>query len=380
MRRHGHDRSGTVGDEHVVGGPDGDLGAVDGVDGVGAGEHAGLLLVGEVGALEVGLVADRGDIAFESLLLGGGGELADERMLGGDDHVGRAVEGVRTGGEDGQRVGVALELEGDFGALGLADPVLLEALGGIGPVDVIEAFDELVGVGGDAQDPLADRAAFDRMVAAVGARAFRGVQDFLVGEDGAEGRAEPDGLLGNVGEAVAEELEEDPLRPAEIILIGRGELAVPIDGEAEHLQLASEIVDVALGLDGGVFAGRDRVLLGRQAEGVPAHRVEDVEAVGLLVAGEDVRSGVAFRVADVQAGAGGVGEHVQDVVLRLAAGDRLSAEGGAGFPGGLPLLFEGGEIVAAGFCFRSVHECVQIGGSGRRWQGFGATGDPIPLA
>ena len=89
---------------------------------------------------------------------------------------------------------------------------------------------------------------------------------------------------------------------------------------------------------------------------------------------------VNATVADVQAGAGGVGEHVQDVVLRLAAGDRLGAEGRVGFPDGLPLLLEGGEIVAAGFCFRSVHECVQIGGSGRRWQGFGASAGPIPLA
>ena len=245
---------------------------------------------------------------------------------------------------------------------------------------MVEAFDELVGVGGDAQDPLADRTTFDGMVATVGARAFRRVEDFLVGQDGAEGRAEPHRLFGDVGEAVAEELEEDPLRPAEVVLVGRGELAVPVDGEAEHLQLATEVVDVALGLDGGVLAGGDGVLLGGQAEGVPAHRVQDVEAVGLLITGEDVRSGVAFRVADVQAGAGGVGEHVQDVILRLAARDRFGAEGGAGFPGGLPLLFEGGEIVAAGFCFRSVHECVQIGGSGRRWQGFGAAGDPIPLA
>ena len=380
MRRHGHDRAGAVGDEHIVGGPDGDLGTVDGVDGVGAGEHAGLLLVGKVRTLEVGLVADRGDIAFDGLLLGRGGELADERMLGRDDHVGRAVKGVRAGGEDGQRVGMAVQLEGDFGAFGLADPVLLEALGGIGPVDMVEAFDELVGVGGDAQDPLADRATFDRVVASVGARSFGGVEDFLVGEDGAEGWAEPDGLFGDVGEAVTEQLEEDPLRPAEVVLVRRGQFAVPVDGEAEHLQLAAEVIDVTLGLDGGVLARGDRVLLGGQAEGVPAHRVQDVEAVGLLIAGEDVRRGVALRVADVQAGAGGVGEHVQDVVLRLAAGDRLGAEGRVGFPDGLPLLLEGGEIVAAGFCFRSVHECVQIGGSGRRWQGFGASADPIPLA
>ena len=245
---------------------------------------------------------------------------------------------------------------------------------------MVEAFDELVGVSGDAQDPLADGATFDRVAAAVGTRAFGRVKHFFVGEHRAEGRAEPDGLLGDVGEAVAEELEEDPLRPAEVVLVGGRELAVPVDGEAEHLELAAEVVDVALGLDGRVFARGDRVLLGGEAESVPAHRVEDVEAVGLLVAGEDVRSGVTFGVADVQAGAGGVGEHVQDVVLRLTAGDRLGAERGASFPGGLPLLLEGGEVVAAGFCFRSVHECVQIGGSGRRWQGFGASGDPIPLA
>ena len=183
---------------------------------------------------------------------------------------------------------MAIQLEGDFGAFGFADPILLEALGGIGPIDVIEAFDELVRVGGDAQDPLADRATFDRVAAAVGARAFGRVEDFLVGEHGAEGRAEPDGLLGDVGETVAEELEEDPLCPAEVVLVGGRELAVPVDGEAEHLELAAEVVDVALGLDGRVFAGGNRMLLGGEAESVPAHRVEDVEAVGLLIAGKDV--------------------------------------------------------------------------------------------
>ena len=299
VRRHGHDRTRSVGDEHVVGGPDRDLGAVDGVYGVGAGEHASLLLGREVGALEVGLVADRGDIAFDRILLGGGGEFADERVLGRDDHVGCAVKGVRTRREDGQRVGMAIQFEGDFGALGFADPVLLEALGGIGPVDVVEAFDELVGVGGDAQDPLADGATFDRVAAAVGTRAFGRVKHFFVGEHRAEGRAEPDGLLGDVGETVAEELEEDPLRPAEVVLVGSRKLAVPVDGEAEHLELAAEVVDVALGLDGRVFARGNRMLLGGEAESVPAHWVEDVEAVGLLVAGEDVRSGVALGVADV---------------------------------------------------------------------------------
>ena len=67
----------------------------------------------------------------------------------------------------------------------------------------------------------------------------------------------------------------------------------------------------------------DGVLLGGQAVGVPAHRVQDVEAVHPLEAGQDVGGGVPFGVADVQPGPAGVGEHVEDVVLRLARGCRV---------------------------------------------------------
>ena len=45
----------------------------------------------------------------------------------------------------------------------------------------------------------------------------------------------------------------------------------------------------------GMGAGLDRVLLGGQAEGVPAHRVQHVEAAHALVAREDVGGGVALR-------------------------------------------------------------------------------------
>ena len=80
------------------------------------------------------------------------------------------------------------------------------------------------------------------------------------------------------------------------------------------------------GGDARVRAGLDGVLLGGQAEGVPAHRVQHVEAAHPLVAGQDVGGGVALGMADVQAGAAGVGEHVEDVVLRLV-GDVRRAEG-----------------------------------------------------
>ena len=57
-------------------------------------------------------------------------------------------------------------------------------------------------------------------------------------------------------------------------------------------------------------AGLHRVLLGGQAERVEAHRVQHVLAGHPLVAREDIACDEAERVADMQARAGRVGEHV----------------------------------------------------------------------
>ena len=52
MRRHGHDGAGAIAGENVIGNPDGNFLAVDRIDGVSAGEHAGFFL-GQFGAFEV---------------------------------------------------------------------------------------------------------------------------------------------------------------------------------------------------------------------------------------------------------------------------------------------------------------------------------------
>ena len=54
VRRDGHDGAGAVADQHVVGDPDWDRLAVDGIDRVGAGEDAGLVF-GELSAIEIAL-------------------------------------------------------------------------------------------------------------------------------------------------------------------------------------------------------------------------------------------------------------------------------------------------------------------------------------
>ena len=64
-------------------------------------------------------------------------------------------------------------------------------------------------------------------------------------------------------------------------------------------------------------AGLDGVLFGGKSEGVPAHGMEDIVSPHTPVARYDICGCVALQVADVQAGTRWVGEHVEDVALRL---------------------------------------------------------------
>ena len=377
----GHDGAGAVAHHDVIGDPDRDFFSVDGVDGVGSGGDAGFVFV-EVAAFEVGFGGALGDVVFDGFAVFLGGDFFDERMLGGEDHVGGSEEGVGAGGEDGdvvihRRAACApLDGEGDFGTFRAADPVSLEGFDGFGPVEGFEFVDEALGVFGDAEHPLAEGAALDGL-----AFGFPFL-DFFVGEDGAHARRPVDGGFVDEGEAVvvdfstahsfffefgngacflgllAEvgvvELDEDPLGPLDVAGVGGVDFAVPVVSEAEGLELAAEVFDVGFGGDAGVLAGFDGVLFGGESEGVPAHGVEDVEAVHAFVAADDVGGGVALGVADVETGAGGVGEHVEDVVLGLGGVEvGIAWSGGAeGFVFEPMLLPFGFELVEGkGFLF-----------------------------
>src|ERR1700719_3878099 len=66
-----------------------------------------------------------------------------------------------------------------------------------------------------------------------------------------------------------------------------------------------------------MLAALDRILLRRQAERIPAHWVQNIESTHPFVASNDVGSGVALRMADVQTGAARIRKHVEHIKLRL---------------------------------------------------------------
>ena len=59
-----------------------------------------------------------------------------------------------------------------------------------------------------------------------------------------------------------EELQEDPLGPAVVVLVGGGDLPVPVVAEAQVLQLGADAVDALIGGDGGMDIVLDGILLG----------------------------------------------------------------------------------------------------------------------
>ena len=312
------------------------------------------------------------------------GDLLHQRVFRSQHHVGGAEQRVGPGGVDlhlrvdvgvGSRCRVGtLDDEPHLGPGRPADPVALHGLDRIRPVQPVQVVDQPVGVSGDAHHPLAQIAPEHREVADLAA-AVGG--DLLVRQHRAQPGTPVDGSLADIGEPVVrqhvgllrlaqldpraavrgrsgagdelvhqrvdrpgaagplvvpglEQLGEDPLGPAEELRVGGLDAAPGVVGEPEAPQLLTEPQDVGLGGGPWVRSGADGVLLGGQAEGVVADGVQHIAPGHAHVPAEDVRTDVAQRVADVQALARRVGEHVQQVEL---VGRHVRPVGGGQRPG-----------------------------------------------
>ena len=347
MAGHAHDDTGAVAHQHVIGDEHGQRLMGDGVHDLDTVQpDAGLVLV-QLAALEIGLVSGL-------LLIGGhlvpvldeGLPLLQQGMLGRNDHIGGAEQGVGTGGVHGD-IGAHVGLECDLGAGGAADPVALLDLHALNIVHVIQIVDEPLGIGGDLQHPLALLLADDLAAAALA----HAVDHFLVGQHALAAGAPVDGHGGLIGQTVLEHLQENPLGPLVVIGVGGIHAAIPVKAVAQHLQLAGEVGDVVLGDDGGMDVVLDGVVLGGQAEGVKADGEQDVIALHALFASNDIHGREGTGMTHMQTLTGGIGELDQAVEL----GPLVAGDGGIGlglFPIGLPFLFNGRKIV--------IHACFSL--------------------
>ena len=305
VRGYGHDRAGAVVHQHVVGDPDRDTRVVDRIDGVETGEDTRLLLgrgpllrllghrMAHVGTQRLAVRRTRG-------------ELLHQRMLGRKHEERRTEQRVRARREHRDVLVELLDPERHLRAVGAADPVALHGQHALGPVELRHVVEQPVGVVGDLEHPLLEVPRFDLVAAALAAA----VDHLLVREHGLVEGTPLDGRGLAVREALLEQLQEQPLRPAVVLgLVGR-ELTRPVERPAHPLHLRANRRDVALGDLTRVAALADRGVLRREAERVVAHRTQHGEAAAPAHVRDDIAERVVEDVAHVQV-AGRVGQHLR---------------------------------------------------------------------
>ena len=318
----GHDGTGAVVGNDIVGNPHGDLLAVDGVYHVAARKGA-VLLEGTLGALDgrdmLGVLDDLGD---GLLVLSALDELVQARVLGRQDKEGNAKERVGARGEDGDLTLVALDglaigvAQGkvNLGALGAADPVGLHLLDALGPAgELLQVIEQLLGVVGDLVVPLLEVTLLG-LGAATPALALG---HLLVGQNGLAGGAPVDRVLLAVDQTLFPHLFKDPLTPA--IVVGATGLngTIQIVGEAHAPHRGERLVHVLIRPGGSLRIVLDGSVLGGQAKGVKADGVQHVKAAHAGLTGHGIADGVVARVAHVQV-ARRIREHLEHVLLGLA--------------------------------------------------------------
>ena len=144
-------------------------------------EHARFVLR-QIGALEIAFARGLPAVSIEVRFPFGRGECVGERVFRGEHHVGAAEQRVRACRENLERAECRdFQLEQDLGTFAATDPGLLHPFCGVGPIDIFEVREQALGVGGDAQHPLAEIATLDGEPADLALT----VDHFLVGEHGA---------------------------------------------------------------------------------------------------------------------------------------------------------------------------------------------------
>ena len=257
-----------------------------------------------------------------------------QRVIGRNRDEAGAEQRVRPGREDLDLVAVVLQVEREAQAGRLADPLVLHGPDLVRPaVELGQRVQQLVGIVGDLQDPLVQLPLFDRGAGTPAAP----VDHLLVGEHGVFDRVPVDPAFLAVGQTGLQEIQEDLLFVPVVFRRAGRDLARPVIGQTQRLQLGAHGRDVLISPVGGMDLVGDGGVFRRQAEGVPAHGMQHVEAARPLVAGDHVADRVVAGVADMEASRR-VREHLQHVVFGTA-GVLGRDEATALVPDRLPLSF-----------------------------------------
>ena len=265
----------------------------------------------------------------------------------------RAEQSVRPRGEDFQfafavRRGCRIEREAHQQALGAADPVLLHQPDFFRPaLERSSASSSSWRIFRDLEEPLRQLALLDQRAGAPAAA----VDHLLVGQHRMIDRIPVHLRLLALDQTGAQEIEEHLLLVPVIGRIAGRDLAAPVERQPHRLQLLLHRRDVLVGPRLGMDLALDCGVLGRHAEGVPAHRMQHVETPSPASTAPPRRPSCScargpYGCAPTDRGTSPA-RSISVVASVLALGGR--GEDAALFPDFLPAGLGLGGVVAVGF-------------------------------
>ena len=202
------------------------------------------------------------------------------------------------------------------------------------PSSAAHVVEQPVGVVGDPQVPLRQLARLDDRAAPLAPT----VDHLLVGQHGRVLRAPVHDARRAVGQPALVHRQEQPLRPAQVLRVGRVQPTGPVERDAVPPQRPRLRLDVVVRERRRVLTAPDRGVLRGQPERVPADGEQHVEPAQPPVPGDHVGQREHLRVAHVQV-ARRVREHRQQVPARPAA-VVPGLEHPQPLPDGLPLALD----------------------------------------
>ena len=321
MCGHGHDRARPVAHQDVVGDPDRDRLAVDGIDGKPPSRDTVLLLLLTLDFRARSAAAHV--VEHRRLVLGPGNELRHQRVLRRQREERRTEQRVRPGREDRQLLSASVDAEHHARAVRAPDPVSLHRQHTLRPVlEQVHLVQQLVGV----------------------LRMRKNHCVRFLASTSAPQRSQRPSITCSFASTVwsfGHHLTEAPpcgtrdlaRRSAETATVSSGSTRgrasrprAPSRSPSPCGHLLANRRDVALRDDARVPAFLDRGVLGRQAERVVSHRAQHLHAAAPLHVRDHVADRVVQRVPHVEV-ARRVREHLDHVGLS-AFGVQLVEVGG----------------------------------------------------
>ena len=190
-------------------------------------------------------------------------------------------------------------------SLALAYPIGLHGAHAVRPPrHMPQSIEQILGIVRDLQVIHRDFAFLDRRAGAPAAA----VDHLLVREHGLIHRIPIDHPGLQVGNALFQHAQEQPLIPAIILRTAGGDLPAPIQGEPQGFELRFHGGDVVESPFRRRHPVRHGGVLGGQPEGIPPHGLQHILAVHAHESRKDVADGVVAHMPHVQAAAW-IGEH-----------------------------------------------------------------------